>query len=247
VITGLDAGWDFENNRIAIAQIDTEARESYLADHRTFIHKVASSFAQRPLSWNTDDELSIALIAFNEAIDAFNPEKGVPFLGFVRTVIYNRLTDYLRKETRHRHLSLVPAQDEESSKISKYELDAAWENYYQQLVRQERAEELARYQGLLGSFGLTMQDLVSVSPKHRDTRENLMRAAIVLCSNLKMQQALFKNKQLPMKELSLASGIHLKTLERGRKYIIAVACIVCNEDLIHLRSYVKFPEEQGGS
>ncbi len=242
----MDARWDLDNNRILAAQTDSLARESYLADHRTFVQRVASNFSQRPLNWNSDDELSIALMAFNEAIEVYKPEKGVPFLGFARRVIYNRLTDYLRKESRHRHLSLVPTQDEEGNKVSQFELNAAWENYYEQLVAEERAQELVEYQRELKAFGLTMQDLVAVSPKHRDTRENLMRAAIVLCSDPKMRQTLFRKKQLPMKELSFASGMHLKTLERGRKYIIAVACILCNQELIHLRSYIKFPVAQGG-
>lgn len=242
----MQAGWDLDNKSIIIAKEDAQAREVFLANHRSFIYQIASAFCKRTLSWNQDDELSIALIAFNHAISVYDPARGAPFLTFSRKVIQNRITDFLRKEGRHKHLSLEPLQTGEGSVPSQGELQAAWLNYTQEVVNRERSEEIRQYQNCLQEFGLSFSDLVTVSPKHRDTRENLMRAAMVLCADAAMQQSLLRKKQLPMKELALASGINLKTLERGRKYIIAVALVLSRgEEFLHLRSYIKFPEQRG--
>jgi RNA polymerase sigma factor len=50
----------------------------------------------------------------------------------------------------------------------------------------------------------------------------------------------FNNKKLlPIKELTLLSGVNRKTVEKGRKYIIALALIHHYEDeFIYLRSYI---------
>ena len=235
-----------DNNRIIAAMQDPEAREDYLADHRSFVQRVASKFCRRVLSWDQDDELSVALIAFNEAIDVYDPQKGVPFLAFTRRVIQNRLTDFMRRESRHKHASLEPIKEEEGMIPSEGEILAAWANYNRDRVEQERAEEILHYQDSLAEFGLSFDDLVRVSPKHRDTRETLMRAAAVLCGDQEMRASLLRKKQMPLKELALASGIHVKTLERGRKYIVAVAVILsAGEEFLHLRGYIKFPEKGG--
>ncbi len=235
-----------ENNRIIAAMHDPQAREDYLADHRSFVQRVASKFCRRVLSWDRDDELSVAFIAFNEAMNVYDPEKGVPFLAFTRRVIQNRLTDFMRRENRHKHASLEPVKAEEREITSEGEILAAWANYNRERVEQERGEEILQYQDSLAKFGLSFDDLVRVSPKHRDTRETLMRAAVVLCDDREMRASLLRKKQLPLKELALASGIHIKTLERGRKYIVAVALIIsAGEEFLHLRGYIKFPEKGG--
>ncbi|MDA8442468.1 MAG: RNA polymerase sigma-I factor [Peptococcaceae bacterium] len=242
----MDARWDLENNGIAMAQNDALRREAYVADHRTFVFRVTSKFCRRSLNWEQDDELSIALIAFNEAINAYDLTRGVPFLAFARRVMYSRLTDFVRREVKHHTISLDATLESESSAQSVPESQAAWANYSREQADQERAEELLTYQARLQEFGLSLNDLVKVSPKHRDTRENLMRAAIVLCSNPELQRSLLKKRQMPIKELSIASSINLKTLERGRKYIVSVALIIAGgEEFLHLRSYIKFPGQGG--
>ena len=50
---------------------------------------------------------------------------------------------------------------------------------------------------------------------------------------------MIRKKALPMKELSKNSGVDRKTLERHRKYLIAVALILM-EDLPHMAEYVGY-------
>ena len=72
-----------------------------------------------------DDELSIGLIAFNSAIDSFEPGRKVPFLAFCRVVIINRLKDYYRQTAKYQ--ADYRFDDE---KISDYlEHKTAWESF----------------------------------------------------------------------------------------------------------------------
>ncbi len=91
---------DIENTVKKIKQGDPLAREDFLESCKPFIFKAACKFCRRILDWGRDDELAIALIAFNEAIDRFREGSGVPFLAFARLVMSSRLTDYYRRENR---------------------------------------------------------------------------------------------------------------------------------------------------
>lgn len=75
-----------------VRQGDRDAREEIIRRHRLFIIRVAAAFCKRQIVWN-DDEASIALIAFNEALDVFDAGRGIPFPAFARLVIRSRIAD----------------------------------------------------------------------------------------------------------------------------------------------------------
>jgi RNA polymerase sigma factor len=189
------------------------------------------------LEWGRDEELSIGLIAFNSAIDAFDPVKGIPFLAYCRIVIQNRLKDYFRKESRH--LNLYPLDDETVAHA--FESKAGWEQYIDRTIEDERREELERFEGLLSEYAISLEDLVLASPRHRDYRLTLFRVADTLSKTDDLMKYLISRKQLPLNELEKASGVNRKTLEKGRKFIIASALILSEPDeFIYLRSYINF-------
>ncbi len=79
---------------------DELTREDFISEYRPFIAKTAMNLCKRPLDWEDSDEMSIALIAFNTAINSYDPVKKVPFLPYAKVVIQNRLKDHFRKESR---------------------------------------------------------------------------------------------------------------------------------------------------
>lgn len=218
---------------------DTSAREAFLEHFQPFVRHVASRVVQRSLEWGRDEELSEAFLAFNQALDLFQPDKGVPFLAYARLLIKRQLIDYFRRYKKSVPLSL----DEE-------EVGLVVENYlsvpefYQQEQNRERAAEVREYSAELAEWGLTFANLVEVSPKHRDTRETLLRAARELAHDSILWSQVERTKRLPMQLLAEKTGLHLKVLERGRKYILAVALLIAHShDYIYLREYV-FPQER---
>ena len=96
--------------------------EQYLLDeiihaYKPFIAKTVSSVCRRYI-YETDDEFSIGLIAFNEAIEKYSTERGSSLLSFSEVIIKRRVIDYIRKQSKNQHLSLDltnEKNDEESA------------------------------------------------------------------------------------------------------------------------------------
>lgn len=214
---------------------DSWAREKLVEQYKPFILKTASQFCQRLLEWGRDDELSIGLMAFNSAIDSFKPERKVPFLAFCKVVIINRLKDFIRQEVKHQNTYRL---DDET--LSDYiESKPAWESYNNRTIDDERREEIEEYERLLSEYGISFENLVEVSPRHRDYRQDLLTAAHNLARTDSLMEYLNSRKQLPINELIMVSGLKRKTLERGRKFIIASALILNRpEQFTYLRSYI---------
>jgi RNA polymerase sigma factor len=93
-------------------------------------------------------------------------------------------------------------------------------------VVSERREEIERFQKTLMEYGLSLRDLVNASPKHKDARMNLLKVARTLAGDSDLLALLVEKKRLPLNELSLATGVSRKTLERGRRYILAASLIM---------------------
>jgi len=213
---------------------ESGVREDFLEKYHTFIHHVASKACFNSLEWGRDDELSEALIAFNEAIDLFVMDKGVPFLAYARVLMKRRLIDYYRKHRLRQAISLD--QEDIGRAIDIY---IGFDEFREKEQDRERTEEIQQFSKALASFSLTYQSLVEVSPKHRDSRETLLRAAKELAFDNDLWLQVERSGKVPMQALSLKTQIHLKVLERGRKYILAVAILMANQhDYVYLREYV---------
>lgn len=213
---------------------DPEVREAFLAEYQTFIRHVASQACFHALEWGRDEELSEAMIAFNAAIDLFAMDKGVPFLAYARVLMKRRLIDYYRRQRLRQAISLD--QEDIGRGIDIY---LGLDEFREQEQNRERAEEIQQFSKALASFQLTYQSLVEVSPKHRDSRETLLRAARELAFDSELWPQVERSGKVPMQALALKTQIHPKVLERGRKYILAVALLMANQhDYVYLREYV---------
>ena len=94
----------------------------------------------------------------------------------------------------------------------------------------------------MSGYMVSFEDLVKCSPRHRDTRRSLLLAARELADRNQLFSELKAKKKLPLMELEKLTGLSRKTLERGRKYIIAMALLInSREDYLYLSSYLKLP------
>ncbi|MFZ5596683.1 MAG: RNA polymerase sigma-I factor [Bacillota bacterium] len=231
---------DILHNKLMLSRDgDIQSREDLITAYRSFILKTAVKACGRHLEWGVDDELSIGLMAFNEAVDRFDEDRGVPFPAFARLIIKSRVTDFLRRQVRHSAHS-GGSLDNTDTQLSYLEWSRAWEEYLEQETARERAEEIREYKELIASFEISFADLVKASPRHRDARANLQEAARKLAGNEEMFSRLMTTKKLPVMELSRLAGVSVKTIERGRRYIIATSLLwhFC-EDFIYLCSFIK--------
>lgn len=208
---------------------DELLREQFISDYRPYVTKVTSRFSKRYIDPSRDDEFSIALMAFNEAINQFSSESGRSFLGFAETVIRRRLIDYVRKEQRHMQsvpYSAYDMQDEEEQVYNPIETKQALQAYDKERAAEDRRMEIGEYSKELEQFGISFNELADSSPKHADSRKMLLGIAETLAQDDKLFDQLRLSGKLPVKELTDRCGVSRKTVERNRKYIIAVSFIL---------------------
>lgn len=228
-----------------IQEGDPTRRNQFITDYQPYVAKITSKVCKKYIDPSKDDEFSIALGAFNEAIGQFSPDKGRSFLSFAETVIHRRLVDYFRKENRHSQLipmSSFDLEDEEEGSGNPVENHQALEEYENRSANEWRKDEIVELSGMLTEFGVRFMDLVDGSPKHKDSREMLFQIGHVLSGNRELMSDLRQKKALPIKRLLERVEVSRKTLERNRKFIIAVA-IILSGSFPYLREYLHISEK----
>ena len=98
-------------------------------------------------------------------------------------------------------------------------------------------ERLDGYCRALAEYGIELEALADAAPKHRDARESAKQVARLMASDERMRTYMTERKQLPLRELETRSGMGRKSLERHRKYIIAITLILIG-DFEQLHGYV---------
>lgn len=219
-----------------IQQGQEQQREELIKRYLPFILKVASKTCKRFVRIGVDDEVSIAMIAFNEALDKYDCKQGTSFFSFSEAVIKRRIIDYFRKkqkETKEITWSALEEQAENQESYSNQIDRLTWEKNYADMFERETNEirklEILEYQKKLSFYGITIKDLVAASPKHQDARVSAYKVARQIYQNREFRQYLEKTKNLPLKELEKEVEVSRKTLERQRKYIIALTVILMGE------------------
>jgi len=149
------------------------------------------------------------------------------------------LIDHYRRQGKRSEIPLseLETEDEEGNPLHPVEEREAIAQHGAQEEARERREEIARYARRLAEFGIGFMELTEVSPQHSDARERALEAARVVANNPIFREHLRAKKELPLKQLETMVGVSRKTLERQRKFIIAVALILI-EDFTMLRGYI---------
>lgn len=227
-----------EEMAISAQNGDEATLNQLLQDYQPFVKKTVSSVCKHYIS-DSDDEFSIGLIAFHDAILKFDQSKGASLLSFSEVIIKRRIIDYLRSTKKYNDLSLdINFKEEDNMSSQTFEDTLSVEEYKRNLDNEKRKEEISRFSEVLQTFGLKFNDLLKQSPKHEDARLNAILVAKTLVEDDELLQYLNETKRLPIKLLEKKVNVSRKTLERNRKYIIAIAVII-SMDFIYLKEYLK--------
>lgn len=233
--------------RVLAAKTDERQFNVLVESSRSWMLRVASGVTHRYIT-DSDDEWSIALMAFHEAVQSYE-EGGGSFQGLAAMVIRRRIVDYLRSEGRHAdELSVTPAAfedalDEDEAggvnlSVSRRMAEEAESAPGEDAASMARAE-IAELQGILQLYGFSFFDLADASPKAEKTKTSCATAVRTLIESALLMAQMRLKRLLPIRELSEASGVIRKILERHRKYIIAAAEIL-DGDFPILAGYMAF-------
>jgi RNA polymerase sigma factor len=220
---------------------DERSLERLISHYRPFILRVASSVCKRSVHWQ-DDEASIGLLAFHEAVQRFNEEYGRNFEKFAYTVVHDRLKDEFRKNARMPAMESLFPEVPTEVEHSRAEIASSLEQYDREVTTRELAQELLLFSDKLAEFHIRLEELEEESPDHTDTRVQCIRIAKRFMKHSEWLNVLERTKKLPLKEMQLESGVSRKTLERHRKYLISLILIYSFEDFGLIRNTVSFVE-----
>ena len=227
--------------QVYAAKEDVEAADRLIGIYMPFIKAETAKFLKRPPIEGQDDELSIAMMAFHEAIGGYSRTRG-SFLKYAAMLIRSRLIDYSRREQRHsRVISLdAPAREENTTlgEVLVGERDPHEETASRDATRAE-IEELARQ---MKEFGVDLSNVADNCPKQQRTLDACRKALQYARENPELLDDLLKTKRLPIGQLAAGSGVERKTLERHRKYMVALLLIYTNGYEIirgHLKQVMK--------
>ncbi|MFZ0444168.1 MAG: RNA polymerase sigma factor SigI [Bacillus sp. (in: firmicutes)] len=222
-----------------IQQGDEKLLNELIHSYKPFIAKTVSSVCKRFI-YETDDEFSIGLIAFNEAIQKYNPEKGKSLIRFSEILIMRRVIDYIRTQSKTENISLDVGNqsDKEEFESSLIDAELSIDAYKKKAENELRKEEIIRFTEVLKQYQLSFSDLLQQSPKHADARKNAILVAKTLAEHDEMKKLFLLKKKLPIKHLETQVEVSRKTIERNRKYIMAITLILIG-DFIFLKDYIK--------
>lgn len=225
------------------AKENNDAADALIRKYIPFIRAEASKFMAR-FCTDSDDEYSIAMIAFHEAILGYSRDRGA-FLHYAAMLIRSRLTDEYRKEKRHQGVLSLDEPGEEDEK-SLLEQVADSRDLYQEAHELEATQqEIAELAGVLQQFGVSFADIADHSPRQERTKEVCLGAIRYAMENRQLLEQMLKTKKLPLTELVEGSGSDRKTLERHRKYVLAMLVIQTNGYEI-IRGHLHHVWKKGG-
>lgn len=208
-------------------------RNRFIEDNKSFIYNTAYNICKRKLSWENDDELSISLIAFNNACNTFKEDKG-NFYSYAKVIIKNSLIDYFRKRQNTPYV-VFSSEDEE---IQYVDVKNSLNHYSIELENKSRAEEILEFSKELSLYKLDFNILIKSSPSHKDTRDSLLNIAFVSAGEETIINYIHEKKMLPIKEIMLLTGCSRKLLEKWRRYILILILILSSHKYPYIKSYL---------
>ena len=210
------------NTVIKIKNGDNELKEKFIEKYKPYLLKIISSTLGRFIDPESSEEYSVGLMAFNEAIDGFDPDKSTSFTSYCNVVVNHRIIDYIRKRNKDKNVIPFSYFEDKNDFEEKYLIS---DSHYQ-YENIEVKEEILLFQKQLKQFGITLEDLVVHSPKHRDSRELYISIARILAENEELYNKMLQKRCIPLSELMSFVNVHRKTIERNRKFIIAVSLVL---------------------
>lgn len=201
-----------------------------IEEYMPFIIKSISETTGKYVSLENSEELSVRLLAFNEAVEKYEDNRG-GFLSFCKLVISSRIKNYLKRENK------------ENNKVSFEELIAQGIEIKEDHTNVgEDKEELLREINILkseiGEFGFTLDDLVEEAPKHGDTRRNALKLSEKVSKVKELTDHLFEKKRLPIKKISLRFTVTEKVIKRSKKFI-TTGIIIYYKNFRNLKLWIK--------
>ena len=221
-------------SRVAAAKTDNNEADAQIADYMPFIKAETARFLNRQPE-PEDDELSIAMLGFYEAIRSYSRLRGA-FLKYAATNIKHRLIDWYRREKRNRGQISLNTADEDQNELIDTVADTH-DEFEERGVRDATRQEIAELAAQMEEFGVSMSDIADNSPKQGRTLAACQKTIQYARQHPDVLTEFLRTKRVPLAKLAEGAGVERKTLERHRQYLVAVL-LICTNGYEILRGHI---------
>lgn len=198
-------------------QEEEKCREYLIDSNFPFIVHTISKMTGRYVEVENSEELSIGLIAFNEAITRYEISRGAAFLSFAKLVITSRIKDYLSKENnKNNTISLEQLSEETGDQVE----------IADQSFESDVSIEIAEWESTIQKFGFDLEQLAEESPKHVDTRRNAVDLSEKISDDDEIVDQMYSKFKLPVTKVVLRFKTTSKVVKHSKKFIIATVVIL---------------------
>jgi RNA polymerase sigma factor len=201
---------------------DSNKLDEFIAQHEFFILRTAAKTAKHYVSKN-DDEWSIALSAFSDALKNYDFDRG-SFIAFAELIIHRSLVDYYRVQGRYSPEVQVGQIEDDAVIISNDD---------------NLKLEIEAINQILSSYGFSFMDLADCSPKAQKTKVACAKVVVYLLDKPDQVYEMRNSNLLPVKIIEKNAGVPRKILERHRKYIIT-AVEILHGNYPYLSEYLSY-------
>ena len=227
------------NEKLIYVQQNTEEIDKLIGEYKPFIASTVESHLGRYVEYGVDDELSIALMAFNEAIKKYDISRG-NFLTFARITIKHRLIDYYRREKRNPEtVSYVDLSQEDDEEPANLFINESIKEYTDRELSELRKMEILQIKKELATWGISFADVAKSSPKQRGTKKTYLKAINFIMETPEILDIIKTKRYLPVEKVCTALKIPRKRIERGRNYIVA-AVLILSGDYQFINDYIQW-------
>lgn len=234
---------EVNSSQLLICQVQAgniDLRNRFIADHLPLIRRVVRQFT-RTYYVDQLDEYSIALLAFDQALEHYKVDSQVPFEHYARVLMKNRLIDWMRQQQRNLPtVSLSENDPADGLSLSERIADSKTSRIQEDL---ELEEAMIHLHWQLQRFKLDFARMVRSFPRHRKSKIMCIQVARKLISRPELKEKLMQSKRLPGKELSMLCQVPVKTIEKNRANIIFLTLLL-QSDLPQLKSYISAYERK---
>lgn len=221
-------------NNISELKKDKVKKCDFIDKYTDFILSSAASTAKRYIS-RDDDFFSVALIAFNEAIESYDENRG-NFFSYANLVIRSRITDEMRKNINNEIPMSALIKTNDNGETEEFDMIGKGE------IVSDIAVELAILKDELEKFDINLFDVSKQMPKSQKTKSAINKVIKFILNNNECQKVILTKNELPLILIATNTGVHKKTLERHRKYIIA-STVILSHDYPLISEYIPIARE----
>lgn len=217
----------------------------FAREQKRFIINCAFRATNRYIT-SSDDEFSIALIAFSSAVKSYNLDKG-RFLPYAEMIIKRQLIDYHRSMKKHSlEIAVNPVVFETKPQATDKNIGIKIEIAEKMIAKQDHSikYEIESANAEFQKFGFSFFSLSKCSPKSVKTKVACKQAVLYILKNEAIMEEIYATKKLPIKIIQKNTDLPRKLLERHRIYIIAAIEILSGE-YPYLAEYIPFLRKEG--